>query len=243
MTYARFHLLFTLPWVVAGIVWQWETWRLPGHAGATWITLAIVYAFTCPWDNWAVARGIWGFPEGRYLLRIRHLPIEEYAFFGLQSLLVIAAEQGLENAVPTLPWHPARPGAIWPALVSLAWLAAGVGLWRWPGRHGRPAYAFHLLFWMVPILGLQFALAADVLVPRLPLLGLVTGAVGGYLTLADLAAVRWGLWHFDERQITGTKLAGVLPWEEAVFFLITSSLVANSFVMFRQLLHELGRAG
>lgn len=243
MTYARFHLLFTLPLVLAGIVWQWRHWIQPGHGGSTLITLAIVYAFTCPWDNWAVARGIWGFPDGRYLFRIRHLPIEEYAFFGLQTLLVIALEQGLEPLVPTLPWQPIRPGAIWPAMVSLAWIAAGVRLWSWPGRSGRPAYAFHLLFWLGPVLVLQFTLAADVLVPRLPLLGLVTLAIGGYLILADGAAVHWGLWHFDERQITGLKLAGVLPWEEAVFFLLTSALVANSFVMFRQLLHELGGAG
>lgn len=240
MTYARFHLVFTLPWVIAGLAWQAGTWWTPGPRDSTLITLAIVYAFTCPWDNWAVARGIWGFPEGRYLFRIHHLPVEEYAFFGLQSLLVIAAVLGLEPWLPTLPWHPARPAPFWPAGVALAWIAAGLRLWRWPGRFGRPAYAFHLLFWMVPILLLQFALAADVLLPRLPVLGLVTGAIGGYLTLADLAAVRWGLWHFDERQITGPKLAGVLPWEEAVFFLLTSSLVANSFVMFRQLLHELG---
>ena len=88
---------------------------------------------------------------------------------------------------------------------------------------------------MLPVVAIQWVLGPDLLAPRLPLIGLVTGLVGGYLTCADLLAVRWGLWHFDERQITGWKLGGILPWEEAVFFFLTSLLVAQSFILWRAL--------
>jgi lycopene cyclase domain-containing protein len=63
------------------------------------------------------------------------------------------------------------------------------------------------------------------------LLALVTAAFGIYYTLADLAAVRAGTWFFDEKQITGVKLARVLPWEEIVFFFLTSLLVAQSYLL------------
>jgi lycopene cyclase domain-containing protein len=50
--------------------------------------LGIVYAATSPWDNAAVAMGLWDFDPARILgVRLGWLPLEEYAFFGLQTLL------------------------------------------------------------------------------------------------------------------------------------------------------------
>jgi len=46
-----------------------------------------------------------------------------------------------------------------------------------------------------------------------------------------LAAVRAGTWFFDEKQITGVKLGGILPWEEVAFFFLTSLLVAQSYLL------------
>lgn len=36
---------------------------------------------------------------------------------------------------------------------------------------------------------------------------------------------------FDEKQITGWKIGGMMPWEEAAFFYITSFLVAQTFLI------------
>jgi len=47
-----------------------------------------VYATATPWDSAAVARGLWGFDPQRILgIRAFGLPVEELAFFGLQTLL------------------------------------------------------------------------------------------------------------------------------------------------------------
>lgn len=235
MTYFRFHLLFVVPWVLVGILGQLASWQARGVPAAVAITLLIVYAFTCPWDNWAVKRGIWGFPPGRYSFRIVHLPIEEYAFFGLQSLIAIGALLALEQRVPQLPWALPRPPLWACGMVVGLWAVVGRWLWRRSGPVGRRAYAFHMFFWMLPVAAIQWVLGPDLLAPRMPLILVVTGLVGGYLTVADLFAVRWGLWHFDEHQITGVKLGGILPWEEAVFFFLTSLLVAQSFILWRSL--------
>ena len=37
---------------------------------------------------------------------------------------------------------------------------------------------------------------------------------------ADVVAIRRGLWTFDSRYVTGVRLPGSVPLEEAVFFLV-----------------------
>jgi lycopene cyclase domain-containing protein len=49
--------------------------------------------------------------------------------------------------------------------------------------------------------------------------------------VADWIAIGKGIWFFDEEQITGWKIRGVMPWEEAAFFYVTSLLVAQTFLI------------
>lgn len=54
-----------------------------------WLLLVVVYVATTPWDNCAVKQGLWGFAHGQtWGVFIGYLPLEEYLFFGLQTLLV-----------------------------------------------------------------------------------------------------------------------------------------------------------
>lgn len=87
MTYAGFLLLFVVLPLVAAV---WRYGAALGDRGwrALAMLLAIVYATTTPWDNAAVARGLWDFdPERIAGVRLGWLPLEEYAFFGLQAAL------------------------------------------------------------------------------------------------------------------------------------------------------------
>lgn len=99
MTYWGYHLLFTLP-VIALLAWttrhRWT--RLPVALSILAVAL-IAFLFTTPWDNYAVALGIWGFGEDVSLgYPLSHLadqtpwlgwiPVEEYSFFVLESVLV-----------------------------------------------------------------------------------------------------------------------------------------------------------
>lgn len=88
MTYARFLLLFVVLPLLA-VAWATRrslSWRALRPLG---LLLAVVYAATSPWDSHAVARGLWDFDPARiWGVRLFHLPLEEYLFFGLQTLLV-----------------------------------------------------------------------------------------------------------------------------------------------------------
>ncbi|MDX2226076.1 MAG: lycopene cyclase domain-containing protein [Verrucomicrobiae bacterium] len=93
-------------------------------------------------------------------------------------------------------------------------------------------YLFHLLVWMLPIVGIQWALAWRIYLRNLPAILIPGLGFGTYYTVVDFIAVRDGVWIFDPAQNLGIKLLGVLPLEEILFFYITAFLVAQSFVMF-----------
>lgn len=239
MTYARFHLVFVLPPLAALIFLTpipLRSWEMVGTAN---IVIFAAILFASPWDNVAVAKGIWGFDRDKFSVRILRLPIEEYAFFVLHASLVIAfVNATLGRFAPTAPrgYPPvcltdtrflvaiAALLAVW---VLTGWIAVPRALRQAPRFH----YAIHLFYWFLPILIGQWLLAWPILAPRWGWIALATVVCGGWLTLADGFAVRAGIWHFDERQITGHKIAGVLPWEEAAFFVVVSLLVAQSYIM------------
>jgi lycopene cyclase domain-containing protein len=112
-----------------------------------------------------------------------------------------------------------------------AWIVVGLILRRW-GRQRGPSvnYLLHLA-WFVPVIYVQWVIAPRLLGAHLGLLAIVTIGFGLYYTAADYLAVGADLWFFDEKQITGYKIGGRLPWEEAAFFCLTSLLVAQSYLL------------
>jgi len=93
VTYARFLALFLGPPLVLAVV---LTRRILGLRHLLFLLgmSLVVVAWTSPWDNAAVAAGLWGFDPARHSgLVIGLLPLEEYLFFLLQtwvtSLLMI----------------------------------------------------------------------------------------------------------------------------------------------------------
>jgi lycopene beta-cyclase len=88
MTYARFLGLFVvLPIILLALRYRRTYTRQ--NAAALGVLLAVVYAATIPWDNLAVKWGLWHFrPDLIWGLTLGYLPLEEYLFFGLQTVLV-----------------------------------------------------------------------------------------------------------------------------------------------------------
>jgi lycopene beta-cyclase len=236
MTYWKFHLIFNLPLLILGAWLAGFTFWSGAVLAAAGLVLLAVMIFTTPWDNYAVAQGIWGFPRERFTLKLWHLPIEEYAFFIIESIQVMFLTFWLLTFFPeTHSWprlslgHPLILGSL--AGTVVIWMA--VGYWGRRRFHAASSghYAWHLFFWFLPVIVLQWVIAAEAIFPRWPIIAVVTGLVGSYLSVADYIAIDKGIWHFDEKQITGYKLGNKMPWEEAAFFYLTAFLVAQSFVM------------
>ncbi|MCU0330817.1 MAG: lycopene cyclase domain-containing protein [Candidatus Kapabacteria bacterium] len=197
------------------------------------VLLAIVVVFTAPWDNRAIEWGIWDFPDDRLLFRIRRLPIEELAFFVLQTIEVVIAVL-IALSVFNIRLQPADVTASNLTLCGAIAVMWGGGLLlgrNVPRNHPRWHYAWHLAIWFLPLIAMQWALAPDVLRAGLPCIITSALVVGTALSIADVWAVRHGIWFFDSRRNTGHLLGQILPWEEVAFFYITSVVVAQSILL------------
>ncbi len=89
MTYARIHLVLLLP-VLAYAFWAARRVFARRHLGFLAGFSLIVVGWTTPWDQAAVARGLWSFEPARVSgLWVGRLPVEELFFFLLQTWITV----------------------------------------------------------------------------------------------------------------------------------------------------------
>lgn len=199
--------------------------NVPGRA-AVLLHVVIAVLYTTPWDNYLVATGVWWYdPELVTGIVLGWVPLEEYIFFVLQTVLtgtwLLLGARWLHADTPEPTQSnglrrnsTAGVGLLWAGSVAI--LVAG---WQ-PGT-----YLGLILVWALPPIMLQLAFGADILwqYRRLVLWSIVPTTL--YLSAADVLTIAAGTWTIDPRQSTGVLLAGVLPLEEALFFLMTNTLI------------------
>ncbi|MFN3596927.1 MAG: lycopene cyclase domain-containing protein [Rubricoccaceae bacterium] len=226
VTYLQFHLVFLLPpLLVLGWLTRAYLTRRRLALMALLGVVAIVYTF--PWDSLLIARGVWGYPPGRVLATIGVIPAEEVAFFVLQPLLVLLWTVWLLRDRPVPPVDRGSRAA------RAAGAALGIGvalLGLWLLRVPEGTYLGLMLAWAGPVLALQWGYGGPALLrlARPWLLGVGVPAL--YLCLADRFAIASGIWHFDDALLTGWHVGG-LPFEEGLFFFVTSAFVVQGFLL------------
>jgi len=251
MTYLQFHVAFTLPWLVWLLVGTIRAVRagrpLAGRLGsdrAAWTGLgalslaALVY--TWPWDRALIAQGVWGYPDGRVLATLGGVPLEEMAFFLIQTwivgLTVVAvgragvagAGGGRSPAAASPPAAGLPPHLFRWAGALLALAGAGAGLLLWPTEPGR--YLGLILVWSMPVVAVQWAFGGDLLWARRRALLLAVGLPTAWFWLADRLAIGWSIWWISEELTLGLRPLG-LPLEEAAFFLLASTMVVGGLLL------------
>lgn len=207
-----------------------QSW--PGWAAiALHVLIAVVY--TTPWDNYLVATRVWWYdPTLVTGITFGWVPLEEYTFFLAQTLLVglwltwLGRRFALAPATPFTP----RPRLRWSltgavALLWVASLALLISGWQ-PGTY----LALELAWALVPIL-VQVAFGGDILWHYRRLVGWALLPATLYLAATDAIAIGSGTWTIDPVQSTGLLIAGALPIEEFLFFLLTSALVVFGMVL------------
>lgn len=190
------------------------------------IALALIaLVWTAPWDEHLVRTGIWSYGEAGVLALVGSVPAEEYAFVILLVVLVAAwgMRAGLLDGAPVEGrGSRARGAASWllVAAVGAVLLSLGESL----------RYLGLLLIWVAPPLALQRAVAGDLLGGRRLHRFLLAGPVALWLCVADRFALADGIWAISPSSSTGLMVAG-LPLEEALFFLLTTTLVADGLLL------------
>jgi lycopene cyclase domain-containing protein len=203
----------------------WPFWA----AVALHVVVAVVY--TTPWDNYLVATGVWYYnPDLVTGILLGWVPIEEYTFFVVETVLAglwiafLMRRMRFETLAPLRRSWRIVPAA----LLLLLWLGSvALLISGWPPG----TYLALLLAWALPPIALQLGFGGDILrrYGRLVVTAIATLTL--YLSAADYLAIGSGTWEIDPAQSLHWLIAGVLPVEEVIFFLITSTLVTLGIVL------------
>lgn len=248
MTYFGFLLRFlVIPILVfLAIIW-WENKNnrpTPGfkNGKAVWMAILVhiilAVAYTTPWDNYLVATGVWYYnPDLVTGIVIGYVPIEEYTFFVLETILAGLWWWFLARRIPE-PTNKFKPNRL---LVYLSTCVL-VTLWlffTWQFFRGPVEWTYLsiILFWALPAIFPQMLYGADILWYYRRLVFTAIFVPGSYLSLMDIIALTDTTWNISKEQTTGILFFNILPLEEVLFFFITNLLIAFGMTL---LLSKLG---
>jgi lycopene cyclase domain-containing protein len=208
-------------------------WRVQAGGIALMIGLALVY--TTPWDNYLISRGVWWYGDSVVTMRVWWMPLGEYLFVVVQSILVgvwTFQRNGWVDPTVGHNWRDRAGGAAAGALVALLGVAFLLG----------PSETFYLgaiFAWAGPVFALQWGVGWRYLLAVRRRVAVMVAVPVVYLSSIDRVAIEWGLWTISPTYSTGLTVAG-LPVEEGVFFLVTSLFVVQALVLLRWVIARWG---
>ncbi|MFX1516658.1 MAG: lycopene cyclase domain-containing protein [Promethearchaeota archaeon] len=239
MTYLSVLLLFILIPLVINVVYliyrhySYAVAGMPDNSvktsryfTATIILTIIALLYTTPWDNFLVANKIWYYDTNKVIgILIGYVPIEEYTFFVLQTLLVSAF---IFTFIRTLYLNSTDEKerrdirVISTVLLFLVWITA---IFTYISQINALIYMNLILIWALPPIMLQLMYGADIIWERkLPLVLFILISTT-YLSIIDALAISANIWTISLNTSTGLLIGGILPIEELVFFLVTNTLI------------------
>ncbi|HSK88234.1 MAG TPA: lycopene cyclase domain-containing protein [Anaerolineales bacterium] len=239
MTYFSFLLRFlVIPIIIFIVITYWDhkknrqvhgfrNGRFVWAAIGVHILLAVVY--TTPWDNYLVATGVWYYnPELVTGLVIGYVPIEEYTFFVLETILSGLWWWFLARRISPAP-SPSSGFTknklliyLSASLLALLWL---VFTYLFFFGEAQWTYLSIILFWALPPIFIQILFGADILWHYRKLVFWSIFVPGLYLSLMDILALTETTWLISPSQTPGILFFGILPLEEVLFFFITNVLI------------------
>ncbi|QKY16634.1 lycopene cyclase domain-containing protein [Halorubrum sp. CBA1229] len=241
LTYLQFHLVFSLP-VVAAL------WYLAPRYGAVRrrratvgiaILVAIAYVYTTPWISYMIRRGAWSYADGAVLVRALSIPLGEYLFFAIQTVVT-------GFALHLIGFDPTFREGDFDRAPRVAGVVAGVamvvgGLWLVTLD---PSYLYlgGLIAWVGPVFALQWAVGGGYLI-RTPRMWLAATLIpAAYFWVADRIAIAMGTWRLSPELTSGIAVLG-LPIEEMLFFASAGVMTVNGLVLFEWVLDWNDRRG
>lgn len=202
---------------------------------AVWIAIAIhvllAVVYTTPWDNYLVATGVWYYnPKLVTGIVLGYVPIEEYTFFIVESILAGLwwwfLARRFDYASAPLSARKFKPNKsliyVSTCLLITIWILSAYlfffGDEKW-------TYLSIILFWALPAILSQVLFGADILwhYRKLTFWSILVPSL--YLSLMDIVALKATTWSISPSQTTGILFFGILPIEEVTFFFITNVML------------------
>lgn len=229
MTYAQFLLIFLVPLIFIEMIILFKYFS-NNVAKTFWgilflSTMAMIY--TTPWDNYLVKNKIWWYGEDKVLGVIGYVPIEEYSFFILQTIMSGLFLFFILQKMPTIYSRKSTKvkviGSIFFSIMTLLGF-----YWFFTDS---TKYLGLIVGWASPVLLLQWIFGGDIFWQNKKsyLISIIIPSV--YLWFADAIAINLEIWTISTKFTTGIKIFN-LPIEEAIFFLATNIMVVQGLKLF-----------
>lgn len=188
--------------------------------------VAVAVAYTTPWDNYLVATNVWSYdPELVTGHTIGWVPIEEYTFFILQSLMTGSWLLYLARRIPVddSPYtNGRRTRALMTGSLATLWMAS---LYKMFEGKAQNTYLTLILSWALPPIMLQTAVGGDILWRNRQLVAAAILPASAYLGLGDSIAIGSGTWQITPEKTIKHEVIKNLPFEEQLFFFVTNVLL------------------
>lgn len=238
MTYLQFLLLFLgIPLcIVISLYKKSELAHKKEYRFGIMLLIFLAVSYTTPWDNYLVKSGVWMYGEGRIIGTIGYVPIEEYCFFILQTILSGLICFLLQGAFPLI--KRAQSSTVKPIVAVgyvVCFLAGVLCL-----NYDKTRYLGLILAWAMPVILLQWFFGGNHLLTNRKIFLLSIFIPTTYLWIADGLAIHWGIWGISETYTIGFSI-GSLPFEEAIFFLVTNVMVAQGVILFVVMEEEIAK--
>lgn len=213
-TYLQFHLIFTLP-VMLWVFPSRNMWK------ETSILACAAFTYTTPWDNLLIYMSGWSYFPDRVLLVIGYVPIEEYAFFVIETVIVCGICSLLIDGArfKSIPMSRSRIPILVTGFLGLI-LGVYIGLEHF--------YLGSLLCWCIPALLIQYCYSIEAVLRHKWLIMKTTGVSTLYLSVIDHWGISHGTWSVDD---TVFDVYPGLPFEELAFFFVTSLMCSQGMVL------------
>ena len=244
VSYAAFHALWSAPIIVVALAYVAADRMLrragdapPAYAGhaddATlvpkWAAALAVAAlvYTTPWDAALITHGVWA--STAVSATVFSIPVEEVAFFVTATLTAAAAWlASWPDRWADAERAPRAAAAAAGAAILAAAGAAGVALLA--VGPDRTFYLGALLAWATPVLALQWAVGAHVLLAHAKPLVRAILLSGGALAIVDRWAIRRNVWVLSPEYSLPPWAHGTHP-EEVLFFFLTAAMCAGGLTL------------
>jgi 15-cis-phytoene synthase / lycopene beta-cyclase len=201
--------------------------------------IIIAFTATLPWDSYLIHHGVWTYPPDAIVgLRLFAVPAEELFFFVIQtyitSMIYILFNKPILHGQYLTNEHDVSPLVRTIRLAGQAFLAGCTAIGAFlVAKGGEGTYLGLILVWACPFALLTWTFSGYFLI-KLPLVSIATPILlpTVYLWVVDELALGRGTWSIESGTKLGWCLFGSLELEEAVFFLVTNSLIVFGLVAF-----------
>lgn len=226
LTYIDVHFIYTLPVVavLALITWPFIS-RLELFKIGFVCTMAFVY--TTPWDNYIIFHDAWMYKPKNILAVIGYVPVEEYMFFVIQTLMTSLW------ALICTRWSPACFNfnfnktsytlIRWIPILALAMTTVQGYNIAIPGKN--TFYLGCILWWSCPVIMFLWYGAGNYFVKKSTSSAIAVIVPTLYLCWVDCIALKDDVWHINEKTSLNIFVVDELPFEECLFFLITNLII------------------